>query len=138
MAHMDEARRFIDLAYRLSCPYVRFFGGKLVGKQTIQDAAERIVAGFHQLHEHAEGSGVTLLKDRRYVLIGAGDVPVRETVRVLAAKGYRGYYSFEWEKRWHPEIEEPEISFPHYAKVMREYLTEAGVKQGLGKRHAGT
>ena len=42
--------------------------------------------------------------------------------------GYRGYYCFEWEKRWHPEIPEPDIAFPHYAKVMREYLTEAGVK----------
>jgi len=27
-----------------------------------------------------------------------------------------------------PEIEEPEIAIPHYAKVMRQYLAEAGVK----------
>jgi len=49
-------------------------------------------------------------------------------VKVLAAGGYRGYYCFEWEKRWHPEIEEPEIAIPHYAKVMRQYLAEAGAK----------
>jgi hypothetical protein len=55
-------------------------------------------------------------------------VPVKETVKALAAAGYRGYYCFEWEKKWHPEIEEPEIAFPHYAKVMREYLAEAGIK----------
>jgi sugar phosphate isomerase/epimerase len=67
-------------------------------------------------------------KDRRYVLTGSGDVPVKETVKVLAAGGYRGYYCFEWEKRWHPEIEEPEVAIPHYAKVMRQYLAEAGVK----------
>jgi len=67
-------------------------------------------------------------KDRRYVLTGSGEVPVKETVKVLAAGGYRGYYCFEWEKRWHPEIEEPEIAIPHYAKVMRQYLAEAGVK----------
>jgi sugar phosphate isomerase/epimerase len=66
--------------------------------------------------------------DRRYVLTGTGEVPVREQVRVLAKGGYRGYYNFEWEKRWHPEIEEPEVAFPHYAKVMREYLDAAGVK----------
>jgi sugar phosphate isomerase/epimerase len=66
--------------------------------------------------------------DRQYVLTGAGDIPVRETVGVLAANGYRGYYCFEWEKRWHPEIEEPEVSFPHYAKTMRRYLADAGVK----------
>jgi sugar phosphate isomerase/epimerase len=67
-------------------------------------------------------------KARRYVLTGSGEVPVKETVKVLAAGGYRGYYGFEWEKRWHPEIEEPEVAIPHYAKVMRQYLAEAGLK----------
>jgi sugar phosphate isomerase/epimerase len=65
---------------------------------------------------------------RRYVLLGSGEVPVKEQVRVLATSGYKGFYCFEWEKNWHPEIEEPEIAFPHYAKTMREYLAEAGVK----------
>ena len=58
----------------------------------------------------------------RYVLTGDGTVPVRETVKVLAGAGYKGYYSFEWEKKWHPEIEEPEIAIPHFARMMREYL----------------
>lgn len=66
--------------------------------------------------------------DRRYVLVGAGEVPVREQVKVLAGAGYEGFYSFEWEKKWHPEIEEPEIAFPHYAKTIGEYLAEAGVQ----------
>jgi sugar phosphate isomerase/epimerase len=67
-------------------------------------------------------------KERRYVLIGTGDVPVKEQVRVLAKGGYAGYYCFEWEKKWHPEIEEPEVAFPQYAKAVGEYLAEAGVK----------
>ena len=66
--------------------------------------------------------------DRRYVLIGLGDVPVREQVKVLASHGYKGFYCFEWEKKWHPEIEEPEVAFPHYATTMVEYLSAAGVK----------
>jgi len=66
--------------------------------------------------------------DRHYVLTGTGAIPVKETVKVLAAGGYRGYYCFEWEKRWHPEIDEPEIAFPQYAKVVSEYLAEAGIK----------
>ncbi len=70
------------------------------------------------------GPGV---EDRRYVLTGTGEVPIKEQVRVLAAGGYEGYYSFEWEKKWHPEIEEPEIAFPHYARTMAGYLKEAGV-----------
>jgi sugar phosphate isomerase/epimerase len=75
----------------------------------------------HLKDSRPEGDGV------RYVLTGTGTVPVRDIVRVLAAGGYKGYYSFEWEKKWHPDIEEPEIAIPHYAKVMREYLREAGV-----------
>jgi hypothetical protein len=47
---------------------------------------------------------------------------------VLAANGYKGYYCFEWEKRWIPGIEDPEVAFPHYAKTMRSYLAAAGVK----------
>jgi sugar phosphate isomerase/epimerase len=66
--------------------------------------------------------------DRRYVLTGTGEVPVKEQVGVLAKAGYTGYYCFEWEKKWHPEIEEPEVAFPHYARTMAEYLTAAGVK----------
>ncbi|MFN8091677.1 MAG: sugar phosphate isomerase/epimerase family protein [Vicinamibacteria bacterium] len=67
-------------------------------------------------------------EDRRYVLLGTGEVPVKEQVAVLAKNGYKGFYCFEWEKKWHPEIEEPEIAFPHYAKTMAEYLSAAGVK----------
>jgi sugar phosphate isomerase/epimerase len=77
----------------------------------------------------------THLKDSRpgekgvqYVLTGTGVVPVKATVKVLVAGGYRGYYCFEWEKMWHPEIEEPEVAFPHFAKTMRTYLAEAGIK----------
>ena len=61
-------------------------------------------------------------KDVRYVLTGTGTVPVREQVRLLKASGYKGYYGFEWEKGWHPEIEEPEVAFPHFVKTIREYL----------------
>jgi sugar phosphate isomerase/epimerase len=66
--------------------------------------------------------------DRRYVLLGAGEVPVKEQVALLARSGYKGFYCFEWEKKWHPEIEEPEVAFPHYAKTMAEYLSAAGVE----------
>jgi sugar phosphate isomerase/epimerase len=59
----------------------------------------------------------------RYVLTGAGTVPVREQVQLLKAAGYKGYYGFEWEKGWHPEIEEPEVAFPHFVRTIREYLS---------------
>ena len=74
----------------------------------------------------------THLKDARladgqdsYVLTGRGDVPVKRQVELLAASGYKGFYSFEWEKAWHPEIAEPEIAIADYAKVVSQYLSTA-------------
>jgi len=78
-------------------------------------------------HTHLKDS-VPAGADRRYVLTGTGQVPVQEQVKVLAGAGYPGYYCFEWEKKWHPEIEEPEVAFPHYARVLGEYLAAAGIK----------
>jgi predicted xylose isomerase-like sugar epimerase len=64
---------------------------------------------------------------RRYVLTGTGEVPVRQQIEALAKIGYRGFYSFEWEKRWHPEIKEPEIAIRQYAQVTGDYLRRAGI-----------
>ena len=38
--------------------------------------------------------------------------------KIEEADGYQGYYSLEWEKTWHPELEEPEIAFPAYVDWM--------------------
>ena len=85
-------------------------------------ALGRYVRHTHLKDSKPEGT------DRRYVLTGTGEVPVKEQVAVLAKAGYTGYYCYEWEKKWHPEIEEPEVAFPHYARTMGEYLAAAGVK----------
>jgi hypothetical protein len=47
----------------------------------------------------------------------------------LVKTGYRGYFNFEWEKRWHPEIEEPEVAIRHYADAATDYLRSAGVRE---------
>ena len=41
-------------------------------------------------------------------------------VKLMTERGYDGYYSLEWEKMWHPEIEEPEVAFPQYVEYMRK------------------
>jgi sugar phosphate isomerase/epimerase len=73
-------------------------------------------------HTHLKDS-VQADGGRRYVLTGTGEVPVRRQLEALAASGYDGFYCFEWEKRWHPEIEEPDVAIPHYAKFVRQYLS---------------
>jgi len=190
-AHMDEARRFIDLASVLGAPYVRVFGNKYVDGVPRETTIARIAAGLRELGAYAQAREVTVLleshgdftdsptllelfrqagspavallwdahhtfvsgreqpeetvrrlgryirhthlkdsvpsttRERRYVLTGSGEVPVQRQVEALARAGYRGYYSFEWEKRWQPEIEEPEIALAQFATVMRQYARDA-------------
>ena len=56
------------------------------------------------------------------MLPGEGEVPVRDMLGVLAAAGYPLWISVEWEKRWHPEIEEPEVALPRYLDVLTRWL----------------
>jgi sugar phosphate isomerase/epimerase len=60
----------------------------------------------------------------RYVLLGEGDVPLKKMLDMLVEGGYDGYAILEWEKRWHPDLLEPEIAFPQYVEKMREWLSE--------------
>lgn len=68
-------------------------------------------------HTHLKdsvGSG----EDRNYVLTGRGTVPVQRQIEALRSINYKGYFCFEWEKLWHPEIAEPEIAIADYAHVV--------------------
>jgi sugar phosphate isomerase/epimerase len=51
--------------------------------------------------------------------LGEGDVPLDSILALLQAQGYDGWYTFEWEKRWHPELAEPEVALPAGAAYVR-------------------
>ena len=185
--HLDDAKRFIDLAKQLNCPYVRVFPNNLPKDEDKERVLERIAAGLTELGNYSKGSNVMVLmethgevvlsadikkvmeisqpagvglvwdifnmwsvtkespkvvyqllkpyirhthiKDARivngkdqYTLLGQGETPIFEAIDLLASDNYRGYYSFEWEKLWHPEIAEPEIAIAAYSKTMQEYF----------------
>lgn len=75
--------------------------------------------GKYIRHTHLKDS-VPAADGRKYVLTGRGDVPVRKQVEVLEATGYTGCYTFEWEKVWHPDLEEPEIAIADFAEFMKK------------------
>jgi len=52
----------------------------------------------------------------RYVPPGTGQLPLAESIRLLRASGYAGWWMFEHEKRWHPELSEPETAFPAFTR----------------------
>ena len=186
-SNLDDAKRFIDLAEQLECPFVRVFPDDLPPDQSVEQTLDLIISGLITLGEYAKGSNVTILleshgkvvykdmllkimaganhpkvgliwdffnmwvvtkespkevfdtlgkyikhvhiKDANlvdgkpaYCLIGQGVAPLREAMDSLNRSNYKGYYSFEWEKKWHPEILDPEIAFPHFAKEIIHYL----------------
>ena len=70
-------------------------------------------------HTHLKdsiGSG----EDRKYVLTGRGNVPIQRQIKSLQSIGYKGFYCFEWEKLWHPDLEDPEIAIADFARVVGE------------------
>ncbi len=72
-------------------------------------------------HTHLKdstGSG----EDRKYVLTGTGNVPIERQIKALQSIGYKGFYCFEWEKVWHPDIADPEIAIADFARVVGQCL----------------
>jgi sugar phosphate isomerase/epimerase len=79
-------------------------------------------------HTHLKdstGSG----EGRKYVLTGQGNVPIGRQIESLRSIGYKGFYCFEWEKLWHPDLEAPEIAIADFARVVGECL---GNRQACG------
>jgi glucosamine-6-phosphate deaminase len=50
------------------------------------------------------------------VLPGHGEFPATRVLSLLRSQSYDRWVSFEWEKKWHPEIEEPETALPHFLR----------------------
>ncbi|WP_127588344.1 sugar phosphate isomerase/epimerase family protein [Paenibacillus koleovorans] len=88
-----------------------------------QDTGESVSQTYTNLsklvqHTHIKdtlGTG----SNEKITLVGEGDVPIPECIDILQQNGYDGWLSFEWEKKWHPTIEEPEVALPHFVEYMR-------------------
>jgi len=70
--------------------------------------AARQAAALMAGHRHAD-----------YVLFGGGEFPAEECLQRLHDCGYDRWYSIEWEKMWHPEIEDAEIVIPLFPRKIR-------------------
>ena len=50
--------------------------------------------------------------------VGEGDIPIKAIVKQVLSDGYDGWFSLEWEKAWHPELESADDVYPEYVKYM--------------------
>jgi len=58
----------------------------------------------------------------RYVSPSTGQLPLTEAISLLREHGYDGWIMFEHEKRWHPELEEPEEIFPRFVAWVKPLI----------------
>jgi len=118
----------VDLMQRADSPAVGILWDAhhtFVAKESTETSVAQL--GPWIRHTHLKDS-VPAGTGRKYVLTGRGEVPVKQQIAALARTGYKGFYSLEWEKRWHAELEEPEVAFADFATVASGYLRDAGVK----------
>jgi sugar phosphate isomerase/epimerase len=70
------------------------------------------------------------------VLAGMGRVSFATALAAIGKLNYDRFVSFEWEKYWHPEIEEPEIALPDFINAIRELIgdrSDTTQCSGVGK-----
>jgi sugar phosphate isomerase/epimerase len=63
-----------------------------------------------------DASGVTLTH------LGEGDLRLRDATEALEDAGYDGWISFEWEKLWHPELDDANVALPKAVAFVRRLL----------------
>ena len=186
--NLNEAKRFIDLAQEIECPFIRVFPNDFLKERDKNATMDLMAAGLLALAQYAEGSNVSVLieshgdlvhaddlekvlkaaqnkhagmiwdvvnmwsitkepvagvferlkkyirhahikdakvtgADVQYVFLGKGDVPIFEAIDLLANSNYQGYYSFEWEKMWHPDLPAPELALADYSLAIRRHFS---------------
>ena len=77
------------------------------------------IALVHVKDARRRGDGWELVE------LGDGEVPVRESLGRLREAGYDGWLTVEWEKRWHPELAEPELALPREGATLRRWLASS-------------
>lgn len=71
---------------------------------------------------HVKDSVVNEDGSLTYKMMGEGTMPLDRIFGVLKARGYDGYISLEWVKRWAKELSDAGIVFPQFANFMRPYI----------------
>lgn len=90
-----------------------------ITKEDTAEVYERLQP--HIYHTHIKDAKLVDGK-LQYTLLGRGEIPILKTIDLLWKNGYNGFYSFEWEKLWHPEIDAPGTALTDYIKVMKEHF----------------
>ena len=120
-AQAQAAAEIVEIAGHKKVCLIWDVANSVAAGDLIEDAARVVdpfLAHVHLRDARPEGSEHWLP-----VLAGRGNVSFVETLEALEKLNYDGYISFEWEKYWHPEMEEPEVALPDFMRAMKELDT---------------
>lgn len=108
-----------------------FFGGEVPGT-TIENL------GAYVKHVHIKDSENNESGKYQFCLIGKGKLPIDEMMNSLRSVNYDGFVSLEWDPSWLPEINDPEIIFPHFVNFMSRYDSTSRAQSALYSNKAQT
>ena len=131
-ARTETATEIVVLADHRQVKLIWDVANSLAAGDSIRHAA-RVVEPY-LAHVHLRDARPTTSSEHWLpVLAGCGSVSFAETLAVLETLNYDGYVSFEWEKYWHPEIEEPEVALPDFMNAIRKLRSDTTKYSGVGK-----
>jgi len=110
----DELMPVVKAANSANVRVLWDMGNSFMKGESFEDGA-KIVKGY-VVHAHVKDH----TKEGAEAMLGTGLIPLDKALKALKSINYQGYVSLEWEKAWHPEIEEPEVAFPAAIKHLRK------------------
>jgi sugar phosphate isomerase/epimerase len=117
-AHADATAEIVELVAHPKVAVIWDVANALAAGSPVREAALALAP----LLAHVHLRDAMPVEGREHwlpVLAGRGAVPFAEAVAALGEIAYDGFVSFEWEKYWNPEIEEPDVALPDFAAAMR-------------------
>lgn len=90
--------------------------------ETITDTLDRLAEGLVHVHVKDGRPPRDGGTNWQQTLLGEGDVPIPDVLAALHTAGYTGWLAVEWEKKWHPDLAEPELALPQHMEALRTYL----------------
>ncbi|HEX8323895.1 MAG TPA: sugar phosphate isomerase/epimerase [Tepidisphaeraceae bacterium] len=100
--------------------HTRRVGGE-TAEQTLEALGDRIRYVHVKDAVRADGHPNVMKDGWRYVMPGDGELQLAHAVRLLLKTGYDGWFMFEHEKRWHPDLEPPEVAFPTFIRWAQQF-----------------
>ena len=77
--------------------------------------------------------------ERRFCLLGEGELPLKDMISALACVNYNGFLSLDWDPQWLPEVPIMDVIFSHYENYMSLFQTPSKKKHDLyfNRAHTG-